>query len=137
MQSQLGEFIDVQRSRLTSRNWRARLLRERKNTVLEINWGIPHEQKGTFKGSISPDLFAPSDCVDQTSSCSLTHFHVLHSLRYTDFPFLSVWFFLLTIVTYIALQGATKYTHRHCFMGIAIIAIPILRMKKLRYRKVQ
>lgn len=137
MQSQHGEFIDVQRSRLRSRNWKARLLRERKNTVLGINWGVPCERKGPFKDSISPDLFAPSDCVDQTSSSSLTHFHVLHSLRYTDFPFLSVWLFLLISVTYIALQGAAKCIHRHCFMGIAIIVIPVLQMKKLRHIKVK
>lgn len=137
MQSQPGEFTDVQRSRLRSRNWRARLLRERKNTVLGINWGIPGEQRGTLKGSISPDLFAPSDCIDQTSSSSPTHSHALLSHRYTDFPFLSVWLFLLIIVIYIALQGATKHIHRHCFMGIAAIVIPILQMKKLRYRKVK
>lgn len=38
MQSQLGDSTDVQRSRLRSRNQGARLLRERINVVLGINW---------------------------------------------------------------------------------------------------
>lgn len=51
-------------------------------------------------------------------------------------PF-SLWMLLLRTVTYIALQGAAKYSHRHCFMGIAIIVIPILQIKKRRHRKVK
>lgn len=92
--------------------------------------------EGTLKGSISLDLFAPSDYVDHASYSKLTH-SLFSTVWDTWISPFSLWMLLLRIVTYVALQGAAKYIHRHCFMGIAIIVITVLQIKKRRHRKVK